>query len=217
MATRNCSDRLPHDLLADLRRRGLRLSEDRGRLKVAPKSSLTPDLRKTLVSRKDALLSALSAQNQLLRMPLSKFGRKGCPIEIKVPDLPETLWFVPGIPHVDPLVQKGIDRGRIWTAAELTDLLQIPGLNAEGIATIARAKAEFGGDLISVEPLMSQYPNDDARAVRAKDDCPACGGMRFWRSVNGALACGTCHPPATPNLVAEWIDGPGPDGEGTNV
>ena len=51
--------------------------------------------------------------------------------------------------------------------------------------------------------------------------CHACRGRRFWRSVQAArssipeererLICGKCHPPAFPELVAEWIDGPEPE------
>jgi hypothetical protein len=36
--------------------------------------------------------------------------------------------------------------------------------------------------------------------------CSCCEGRRWWRSVYGPhLICGTCHPPALPNLVAEWV------------
>jgi hypothetical protein len=37
--------------------------------------------------------------------------------------------------------------------------------------------------------------------------CTCCGGTRFWLSVQDALICGTCHPPANPSLVREWIGG----------
>ncbi len=30
-------------------------------------------------------------------------------------------------------------------------------------------------------------------------------GHRLWRSIHGVVVCGDCHPPATPNLVAEWL------------
>ena len=38
------------------------------------------------------------------------------------------------------------------------------------------------------------------------EPCRACGGTRFWRSVHGALTCMECHPPPTPELVAEYVD-----------
>jgi hypothetical protein len=35
--------------------------------------------------------------------------------------------------------------------------------------------------------------------------CYACGGTLFWISkLNGHLYCTTCHPPATPDIVAGW-------------
>jgi putative DNA primase/helicase len=37
--------------------------------------------------------------------------------------------------------------------------------------------------------------------------CFACHGTTFWQSIHGAVACGTCHPPMSPSLVAKWIDG----------
>lgn len=33
--------------------------------------------------------------------------------------------------------------------------------------------------------------------------CHVCHGVRFWRSVHGAVACAECHPPAAPGLLAE--------------
>jgi len=46
-----------------------------------------------------------------------------------------------------------------------------------------------------------------ASGNRPSRTCYACGEMRFWLPVNGGpFRCGTCHPPATPDLVAEWLD-----------
>jgi P4 family phage/plasmid primase-like protien len=35
--------------------------------------------------------------------------------------------------------------------------------------------------------------------------CFTCHASRFWRSIHGAMVCGTCHPPMNPDLVTEWI------------
>jgi hypothetical protein len=38
---------------------------------------------------------------------------------------------------------------------------------------------------------------------------------RFWRSIYGRTICARCHPPAVPELVAEWVSHPleaGPPG-----
>ncbi len=85
--------------------------------------------------------------SRLLAMPLDHFEREGCPMEITVSWWPDTLWFVPGQHEVDDLVMQGIDRGRVWTARELIDLLTIPGLPAERVTRLAQAKAAFGGTL----------------------------------------------------------------------
>ena len=39
-----------------------------------------------------------------------------------------------------------------------------------------------------------------------RDPCYWCGQLNWWRSIHGAIVCGDCHPPATPELVQEWID-----------
>ncbi len=36
--------------------------------------------------------------------------------------------------------------------------------------------------------------------------CPWCRGTTFWRSRSGPVICKTCHPPATKNLIAQWVD-----------
>ena len=37
--------------------------------------------------------------------------------------------------------------------------------------------------------------------------CYACREQRFWRSIHGRVVCATCHPPAAPYLVVEWLEG----------
>ena len=88
----------------------------------------------------------------VLDLSLSEFERQGYAIEARVPWLEETLWFVPRPEQVATLMKEGISRGRIWTAAELTDLLSIPGLGSNEIESIGRLKAEFGAEILSVTP-----------------------------------------------------------------
>jgi hypothetical protein len=45
-----------------------------------------------------------------------------------------------------------------------------------------------------------------ASARRRSGHCPWCGGSRFWRSVADVVLCTDCHPPAAPELAAEWVD-----------
>jgi hypothetical protein len=53
----------------------------------------------------------------------------------------------------------------------------------------------------------------DSTDVRGLDDvgpvepCRICGATRYWRSIHGPVVCGTCHPPASPDLVDRWLDG----------
>lgn len=44
--------------------------------------------------------------------------------------------------------------------------------------------------------------------MRADGTCSRCAGQRAWRSIHGVITCATCHPPANPELVAEWIEWP---------
>jgi len=45
-----------------------------------------------------------------------------------------------------------------------------------------------------------------------RGSCRWCGGVRWWRSAvaSDVLRCASCHPPATPELVAGWMDGGAP-------
>lgn len=36
--------------------------------------------------------------------------------------------------------------------------------------------------------------------------CGVCHSRRFWVSVHSVTTCATCHPPASPRLVRQWID-----------
>ncbi len=88
---------------------------------------------------------------RLLPLPLDRFPREGCPLEVSVPWLEGTLWFVPGEAEVEALLREGVaHRGQIWTPRELEDLLTIPGLTQDQVQTIAQVKLEFGGEVVSV-------------------------------------------------------------------
>lgn len=87
---------------------------------------------------------------RLLGMPLERFAREGCPLEVRVPWLEVTIWFVPSEADAGALAQEGVSRGRIWTARELMDLLSIPGLTKEQARMVALAKVEFAGEVVEV-------------------------------------------------------------------
>ena len=54
----------------------------------------------------------------------------------------------------------------------------------------------------------------DDRAPKPCRPCYACHGTRFWLDAQGAWHCGTCHPPASEDVVAEWL---GLAGEGSGA
>lgn len=87
---------------------------------------------------------------QLMGMPLDLFAREGQLLEVRVPYLAQTLWFVPGESDAEGLTQEGISRGRIWTARELADLLSCAGLGPNHVKAVALAKIELGGDVVEV-------------------------------------------------------------------
>lgn len=51
-------------------------------------------------------------------------------------------------------------------------------------------------------------PRTEARGRGRRAECSVTGhGARDWRSWSGNVVCGVCHPPAAPELVAEWLPG----------
>jgi hypothetical protein len=69
-----------------------------------------------------------------------------------------------------------------------------------------------GPSALLPEPDTGQGPApvDLPASLRPHGTCFACGGSRWWVSAHGAVVCGTCHPPADPELVARWF-GPEPE------
>ncbi len=55
---------------------------------------------------------------------------------------------------------------------------------------------------INEESAQSPQP---ARAEPPAKRCRTCNGYVFWRSTHGAVICVVCHPPATRELVKEWV------------
>ena len=86
----------------------------------------------------------------LLDMPLREFQVAGLALEVKVPWLETTLWFVSSSGEVATLMNEGVSRGRIWTARELQDLLETPGLSSQGLQQLSRFKFELGVELVAV-------------------------------------------------------------------
>jgi hypothetical protein len=104
-----------------------------------------------LFKQADARLRAATLDpaelGRVLGLPLDQLDRV---LELRVPGLPVTLWFVPADADAEELLVEGVTRGRIWTARELQDILSIPGITKAGARTVATAKVFMDGDVTVV-------------------------------------------------------------------
>src|SRR6266849_977280 len=152
------------DLVLDrLRLLGVTLTPVGDRIRCRPASVVPADLRDVMKEHKGEILKLLAtdagdglaeaptpgspsaprpALARMLGMPLDVFAREGQPLEVRVPWAPVTLWFCPDARHAEILVSDGVSRGRIWTAAELMDLLSPADLTREAARVVALAKLE---------------------------------------------------------------------------
>jgi hypothetical protein len=199
-------------ILAELRRAGATIEARDGRLRIeAPEGILTAELRTTLGERKSELLDLLrepapgtlcpgtpdfqEVVSRLLRLTLTAFADADTCLELSVAWLPVSLWFVSTEADAEALATEGVTRGRVWTAAELADLLAL-GPSQETGQLVAHAKLAFDGDLAAV-----RQPGPTP--------CHFCQARRFWRSTLGVLMCLRCHPPMDPGQVTEWVGSTG--------
>ncbi len=142
---------ISHTLLVELRRQDVRNDVVDDRLHVsAPRGALSEQTRDALRAHKAELLTTLRIEARLLGLSLDDFSAQEHSIELAVPWLEETIWFVPDVEHIRELTQEGVNRGRIWTAGELADLWRIPNLTGTEIEPLARLKAAFGAEILTV-------------------------------------------------------------------
>jgi hypothetical protein len=134
-----------------------------------------------------------------LAMTLSRFAIEGRPLEARVPWWDETIWFVPGVAEVEDLLQRGVSRGRIWTAAELLQIADPEGLTDTELWTIATIKAAFGCTVLEAVAMGPAPP----------PTCRACRETAFWTRADGRQICARCHPPADRPSPADQADDPG--------
>jgi hypothetical protein len=132
-------------------------------------------------------------------MTSAEYCQTDLAVELEVPWFHEHLWLVPGPECLRKLVAAGVNRGAIWTAAEMTDLLGIDGVQPPDCRAVALLRTRFKAEIVSIEPWRQD-------TVDAAQPCRACRSTRRWRSIHGAIVCGVCHPPCHPRVVAEWID-----------
>jgi hypothetical protein len=86
-----------------------------------------------------------------LAMPLDQFQAEGALLEVRVPWLEVTLWLVPAERDVAVLLREGLSRGRIWTAAELMQLMALSDRRSDTVKTLALAKLTLDGTISDVQ------------------------------------------------------------------
>ncbi len=119
-----------------------RLHDDRSR------DQLTPSLQKPV--------TPVTTVTRFHRMSLKEFQAADFVVEVSVPWWPETLWLVPTSSAIDELADRGIERGRVWTAAELIDLHGIGDLSHNDLRAIGLLKESFGIEILRVSDDRSQ-------------------------------------------------------------
>ncbi len=187
-------------LLHDLRAIGVRFAivEDRLRLD-APAGVLSPEVLDRIAESKPRLLRLLTDELRLLDLHLSRFAVEGRAIEVQVPWWDETIWFVAGAGDVQVLLEAGVGRGRIWTAAELQQIAALDGLADPELQLISRIKAAFGCTVLEAVALGPDPP----------PACRACRETSFWNHADGRQICARCHPPVDRPSPADHPDDPG--------
>lgn len=88
--------------------------------------------------------SELDAAHRPDKGPLPGEGQL---LKVRVPWHNETLWLVPEGRDTEALDREGVERGRVWTARELMEVMALPDLASDTVRTIAIAKMTFGGDI----------------------------------------------------------------------
>jgi hypothetical protein len=111
---------------------------------------------------------------RLVAMPLDRYAREGAPLEIQVPWLGQTLWFVPDERQAEATISEEVPRGRIWTAEELMRV--VPVASRDVVQTIAIAKLTLDGDVTEVRRretrLLAAVPRETTLAAEGPEYPP---------------------------------------------
>jgi hypothetical protein len=89
----------------------------------------------------------------ILATALGRFAREGQCLEVRVPWLNVTLWFVPDERDAEALVGEGVSRGLVWTATELGTMMALLDRTALTVQALALTKHAIGGEIVDVRPL----------------------------------------------------------------
>jgi hypothetical protein len=85
-----------------------------------------------------------------LGMSLDEYQACGACLEVRVSWLDVSLWIVPTEREAQALFLDGVGRGRGWTTSELVNLMSVESRTPQIAKTIALAKLEMDGDIVSV-------------------------------------------------------------------
>jgi hypothetical protein len=143
------------DLLAQVEVLGGTVEAQGDQLRLQAPEPLPPDLLQALRKRKGEILVLLREPpdaTSLLCLTLTQFERQDSSLAFRVPWMEGELWLAQDEEAAAELVATGVSRGRVFTVAELRDLMSTPGLTADQVRTVAQVKAEFNGRVTKVRP-----------------------------------------------------------------
>ena len=101
-----------------------------------------------------------AAVARLVAMPLDHFTRKGAPLEVRVPWLSETVWFVADERQAEALGRESVSRGRVRTAVEVMVGMAAEKRARETLRTLMVTKFTFGGDVVGLHIAKHHRPNE---------------------------------------------------------
>ena len=83
--------------------------------------------------------------DEMATMSLDRFAQDSLLLLVDSSLLGERVWFVSGRSEAQILLERGIPRGKIYTAQELLILLNLPGMDGEKVRRVHQAKEMFNG------------------------------------------------------------------------
>jgi hypothetical protein len=191
-------------------------------------TSLQQDRVRSLASKvldcNEALQRACNKEPETVLHDVLQRGVPATPLcnkKISLEDVPEPVPQTAGEPArdralADPLIRQFIEK---FDVADLRQPLAKPGtLRADDLPELqARLEAQGwkvtrgGNELICVPApgkAVSQGAVEESGVAFPTSRCRRCNGWIFWVSIQGVVACATCHPPANLGLVAHWYSVP---------
>ena len=95
--------------------------------------------------------ATMEAADEVDALPLDAFGDQALILKVWAGILGQDIWFISGEAQVQILQERGVSRGEIFTARELTDLLKLFERDAEKARLVLEAKRLFEGAIRKVE------------------------------------------------------------------